>query len=406
MIQWTTAGESHGRALIGIIEGIPSGVRLDPDTITGALKRRRFGAGRGARMRIEEDTWQFLSGVRRRKTTGAPIAVEIANTEWKKWEDVLSPTQAPHSELGSETARAMPLTAPRPGHADLPGMLTYRLDDARDVLERASARETAMRVALGAIAAQVLQQAAGIVVVGHVVRIGSVDARAYAQQQIPTPADSDRLDQSPTRSLLNEDNEAFVKAIADAQHNGETVGGQVEIVAWNVPLGIGTYTSPFERLDAKIAGAMMSIPSAKSVEIGRATDQTRCAGSVAHDEIRLEDGHLFRPSNNAGGIEGGTSNGQPILVSVGFKPIPTVPKAGRTFDMVTGAPVPAFAQRSDTCQVVPAVVIAEAQLSLELLRAVTDRFGGRSLAELRDQIALANDYVDARLTALSARCPR
>lgn len=399
MIRWTTAGESHGKAIVGIIEGIPAGVSINLETITSALQRRREGIGRGARMRIEKDECQLLSGLRHGVTTGAPITVEIANTEWDKWADTLSPTK---KSVAPGRARDKVLSAPRPGHADLPGMLTYRLDDARDVLERASARETAMRVALGAIAAQVLRQAAGIEILGHVVGIGDITAQSYKQQVIPSIADRALLDSSPTRTLLGYDNEAFTAAIEEAKRRGETIGGQIQVVAWNVPLGIGSYTTAFDRLDAAIAAAMMSIPSAKGVEIGWATKQMRSPGSLAHDAIHLSQGHLVRPTNNAGGIEGGISNGEPIVASVLFKPIPTVPNAGTTFDMKTGEKTEAFPQRSDTCQVVPAAVIGEAQMALELLKQATARFGGRSLEEMKEQIDQANRYVVSRLASLDA----
>lgn len=387
MLRWLTAGESHGPALLATMDGLPSGIEVTTDTLREALARRRLGYGRGARQSFERDEVRLLAGVRHGLTTGAPVAVEIANSEWPKWEVVMSADPvAPEALLVDagtgdprEVARNRPLTRPRPGHADLPGMLSYDLEDARPVLERASARETAARVALGALAQAYLDQVAGIHLVSHVIAVGPERA---AHSELPTPGATPDLDASPVRTLDPDAEERFIAAIDVAKKSGDTIGGVVEVVAWGVPVGLGTHVQADRRLDARLAGALMSIQSVKGVEIGDGFAQAASPGSQAHDEIlRSQDGHLTRASNRAGGIEGGTSNGQPVVVRAAFKPISTVPRALRTVDLATGEEARALHQRSDTSQVVPGAVIAQAEVALVLADALGEHAGGNSAAE-------------------------
>lgn len=387
MLRWLTAGESHGPALVATLEGMPSGVELTTQTIRDALARRRLGAGRGARQKFEADDVRILGGVRHGLTTGAPIVIEIANSEWPKWEKVMSADPVLPEDLlvdagkgdEREVARNRALTKPRPGHADLPGVLSYDLAEIRPILERASARETAARVALGACAEAFLRQLANIELVSHVVGVGPCEAKLA---RLPLPSDEERLNASPMRALDKDDESKFLACVEETRAAGDTVGGIVEVVAWNVPIGVGTHVQSDRRLDAQLAAALMSIQSVKGVEIGDGFAQSRLLGSQAHDEIlRASDGTLTRASNRAGGIEGGTSNGQAIVVRAAFKPISTVPHALRTVDLATGEDARALHQRSDTCQVVPGAVIAEAEVALVLARALSDHAGGNSLAE-------------------------
>ena len=387
MLRWLTAGESHGPALVATLEGMPSGVELTTQTIRDALARRRLGAGRGARQKFEADEVRILGGVRHGLTTGAPIVIEIANSEWPKWEKVMSADPVSPEELlvdagkgdEREVARNRALTKPRPGHADLPGVLSYDLDEIRPILERASARETAARVALGACVEAFLRQLANIELVSHVVGVGPCEAKS---SRLPLPSDEEHLNASPMRALDKDDESEFLACVEETRAAGDTVGGIVEVVAWNVPIGVGTHVQSDRRLDAQLAAALMSIQSVKGVEIGDGFAQSRLLGSQAHDEIiRAADGTLTRASNRAGGIEGGTSNGQAIVVRAAFKPISTVPRALRTVDLATGEDARALHQRSDTCQVVPGAVIAEAEVALVLARALSDHAGGNSLRE-------------------------
>ncbi|MDC4233349.1 chorismate synthase [Actinomyces sp. B33] len=390
MLRWLTAGESHGPALVATIDGMPAGLDLTTGVLRSALARRRLGYGRGARQSFERDEVTILGGVRHGTTTGAPIAVQIANSEWPKWRVVMSADPVDPADLlvdagtgdGREIARNRPLTRPRPGHADLPGMLSYDLDEARPVLERASARETAARVVLGAIASELLRQVAGVELVSHVVSVGGEHAEPGLP--LPVPTDEEALDASPMRTLDPSAQNRFVAAVDAAKAAGDTIGGVVEVVAWGVPVGLGTHVQADRRLDARLAAALMSIQSVKGVEIGEGFAQAALPGSRAHDEIvRGPDGRLTRASNRAGGIEGGTSNGQPIVVRAAFKPISTVPRALRSVDLATGEEATALHQRSDTCQVVPGAVIAEAQTALVLADALSDHAGGNSVAEMR-----------------------
>lgn len=388
---------------MALIEGMPSGVPLTTQTIARALARRRLGYGRGARQKFEKDLVRFLGGVRHGLTTGAPIAIEIANSEWPKWETVMSadPVAAADLQVDAgkgdqrEMARNRRLTTPRPGHADLAGMVSYGLDDARNVLERASARETAARVALGACAAAYLSAISDIAVVSSVVAVGD---QSSSGQALPTPEDTERLDESPVRVLDPAVARRFTDAIDAAQSSGDTIGGVAEVVAWNVPVGLGTHVNERDRLDARLAAALMSIQSVKGVEIGDGFAQAAALGSAAHDEVEWgEDGRLARLSNRAGGIEGGTSNGQPLVVRAAFKPISTVPRALRTVNLETGEAATAFHQRSDTCQVVPGAVIAEAMVALQLARALDERVGGRSVVEARAHLDWYLDYAKQRM---------
>lgn len=403
MLRWLTAGESHGPALVATLEGMPSGVELTTQTICDALARRRLGAGRGARQKFEADEVRILGGVRHGLTTGAPIVIEIANSEWPKWEKVMSADPVSPEELlvdagkgdEREVARNRALTKPRPGHADLPGVLSYDLDEIRPILERASARETAARVALGACVEAFLRQLANIELVSHVVGVGPCEAKS---SRLPLPSDEELLNASPMRALDKDDESEFLACVEETRAAGDTVGGIVEVVAWNVPIGVGTHVQSDRRLDAQLAAALMSIQSVKGVEIGDGFAQSRLLGSQAHDEIiRAADGTLTRASNRAGGIEGGTSNGQAIVVRAAFKPISTVPRALRTVDLATGEDARALHQRSDTCQVVPGAVIAEAEVALVLARALSDHAGGNSLRECKRNLEAYCAHISERL---------
>ncbi|WP_314212937.1 chorismate synthase [uncultured Actinomyces sp.] len=403
MLRWLTAGESHGPALVATLEGMPSGVELTTQTICDALARRRLGAGRGARQKFEADEVRILGGVRHGLTTGAPIVIEIANSEWPKWEKVMSADPVSPEDLlvdagkgdEREVARNRALTKPRPGHADLPGVLSYDLDEIRPILERASARETAARVALGACVEAFLRQLANIELVSHVVGVGPCEAKL---SRLPLPSDEEHLNASPMRALDKDDESEFLACVEETRAAGDTVGGIVEVVAWNVPIGVGTHVQSDRRLDAQLAAALMSIQSVKGVEIGDGFAQSRLPGSQAHDEIiRAADGTLTRASNRAGGIEGGTSNGQAIVVRAAFKPISTVPHALRTVDLATGEDARALHQRSDTCQVVPGAVIAEAEVALVLARALSDHAGGNSLRECKRNLEAYCAHISERL---------
>lgn len=404
MLRWMTAGESHGPALVATIEGIPSGLALTTDDIRAGLARRRLGYGRGARQKWEQDEVCLLGGVRHGLTTGAPIVVQIANTEWPKWRTVMSADPvAPEALLidagtgdEREIARNKPLTRPRPGHADLAGMMSYDLDDARSVLERASARETAARVALGVIAERLLHQIAGVELVSHVV---AVCEEHSCSTRLPLPSDEEALNASPVRTLDAEAEQRFVARIDEAKKAGDTVGGIAEVVAWNVPIGLGSHVTAHQRLDARIAAALMSIQSVKGVEIGDGFAQAALPGSQAHDEIlRDEDGCLTRRTNHAGGIEGGMSNGQPIVARAAFKPISTVPHALRSVDLRTGEETHGLHQRSDTAQVVPGALIAQAEMALVLADALLEHTGGYSLGEARRNLQAYLDRIEERLS--------
>lgn len=381
MLRWQTAGESHGEALVAMIEGLPSGVEVVSDDVVSALARRRLGYGRGARMKFEQDKVRLLTGVRHGRTLGTPIAVEIANTEWPKWTEVMSADPLDH-ELARE-GRNAPLSRPRPGHADLTGMRKYAFDDARPVLERSSARETASRVALGAIAADFLEQAFGIRTVSHVLSIGGAGVEDQATAKRPTPDDLEALDASPVRTLDKDAEARMIARIDEAKANSDTLGGVIEVIAYGVPAGIGTYAESDRRLDAALASAVMGVQAIKGVEIGDGFLEAMRPGSEAHDEMVVENGHITRVSNRAGGIEGGMSNGQPIVVRAAMKPIPSIPKALRTVDVLTGEAAQAINQRSDSTAVPAAAVVAEAMVRLTIAQYALEKFGGDSIAETR-----------------------
>ena len=389
MLRWLTSGESHGPSLVGVMEGLPAGVELTTADIQEALARRRLGYGRGARMKFEQDVVRVLGGLRHGVTQGGPLAIEIGNSEWPKWTEVMSPDPVPPEALQvdagtgdvREVARNKKLTRPRPGHADLVGMRKYGFDDARPVLERASARETAARVALGVAAAKFIEQAVGIRLVSHVVAIG--EAEVPEGTALPTPDDVAALDADPVRCLDAESSAAMVAEVDAAHKDGDTLGGVVEVLAYGVPTGLGSYVQGDRRLDARLAGALMGIQAIKGVEVGDGFRTARRRGSAAHDEIvRGEDGRVERLSNRAGGIEGGMSNGEIVRVRAAMKPISTVPRALRTIDTANGEAATANHQRSDVCAVPPAAVVAEAMVALVLAEAVAEKFGGDSVAEV------------------------
>jgi chorismate synthase len=388
MLRWLTAGESHGRALVAICEGVPAGVEVATADIASALARRRAGYGRGARMKFEQDEVEITGGVRHGVTLGGPVAIRIANTEWPKWETVMSPDPVSAADLADQ-ARNAPLTRPRPGHADLAGMQKYGHDEARPVLERASARETAARVALGEIARRYLRQALGAQIVSHVVAIGSVCA---PQGVLPAPEDGVRVDEDPVRCLDPGASAAMQEEIDGARKDGDTLGGVVEVLVYGVPPGLGSHVHWDRRLDGRLAGAMMSIQAIKGVEIGDGFTTARRRGSEAHDEIEPAAGGVRRRTNRAGGIEGGMSTGEVIRVRAAMKPISTVPRALDTVDVRSGEPAKAINQRSDVTAVPAAGVVAEAMAALVLADAATEKFGGDSVREVRRNL---RGYLDS-----------
>ncbi|MFJ6612827.1 chorismate synthase [Streptomyces sp. NPDC091289] len=376
-LRWLTAGESHGPALTAVLEGMPAGVEISTKALADALARRRLGHGRGARMAFERDEAAFLGGVRHGRTQGGPIALRIDNTEWPKWQTVMAADSVPDEVLAG-LARNSPLSRPRPGHADLAGMQKYGFDDARPVLERASARETAARVALGEIARAFLLQAYGITVVSHVVGIGGVRA---PEDLAPGPGDVERVDADPVRCLDPEASAAMTAAVDRAHRDGDTLGGTVEVLAHGLPPGLGSHVHGDRRLDARLAGALMGIQAIKGVEFGDGFGLARVPGSLAHDEIEPGPDGLRRRTARSGGVEGGMSTGEPLRVRAAMKPIATVPRALATVDVATGRPAVAHHQRSDVCAVPAAAVVAEAVTALVLAHAALEKFGGDSLAE-------------------------
>jgi chorismate synthase len=379
MFRWLTAGESHGPALVAVVDGVPAGVAITTHDVADALARRRAGYGRGARMKFEQDEVELTGGVRHGSTMGGPVAIRVNNTEWPKWETVMSADPVDEDIL-NEQARNAPLTRPRPGHADLAGMQKYAHTDARPILERASARETAARVALGEVARRLLQQALGIEILSHVVSLGTV--AVPADQQPPQPEDRDRIDADPVRCADLATSAAMVAEIDEVRKDGDTLGGVVEVVVYGAPPGLGSFT----HLDARLAGALMSVQAIKGVEVGDGFTTARRKGSQAHDEIeRASDNSkkIQRRTNRAGGIEGGMSTGEPIRVRAAMKPISTVPKALDTIDVSTGEAAKAINQRSDATAVPAAGVVAEAMVALVLAEAATEKFGGDSVEEMR-----------------------
>lgn len=380
MVRWLTAGESHGPALVGIIEGLPAFIPVTTEGIQDALARRRLGYGRGARMKFEKDQIRIIGGVRHGLTQGGPVAIEIGNTEWPKWETVMSADPVDPEVLAAQ-ARNAPLTRPRPGHADFVGMQKYGFDEARPILERASARETAARVALGSVAAGLLREL-GIGLVSHTVAIGPVSGDPEAPGPLPAPDDVERLDADPMRCFDPELSARMVAEVDDARKSGDTLGGVVEVLAYGLPPGLGSHVHFDRRLDSRLAGALMGIQAIKGVEIGDGFLTTRRRGSAAHDEIRPGPDGVVRASNRSGGTEGGMSTGEPLRVRAGMKPIATVPRALGTVDTSTGEAATAHHQRSDVCAVPAAGVVAEAMVALVLADAVVEKFGGDSVAEL------------------------
>ena len=380
-MRWLTAGESHGPVLTAIVEGLPAHIQISTKEINEDLARRRLGAGRGARQSFEADQIRILGGIRLGISQGGPIAVEVGNSEWPKWEKVMSADPIDPGEI-SGLARNAPLSRPRPGHADMVGMQKYDFDDARPILERASARETAARVALGAIAKAFLQQSVGITILSHVKSIGGV---ALAED-FPLPAFSERarIDSDPVRCADPATSAKMLTEIDSAHTDGDTLGGVVEVLAYNLPPGLGSHTHWDRRLDARLAGAMMGIQAIKGVGIGDGFTSATRRGSVAHDEIeRDKAGRIVRRTDRAGGTEGGMSNGEILRISVAMKPISTVPKALDTIDVLTGEPAKAINQRSDVCAVPAAGIVAEAMAALVLAEAVLEKFGGDSVQEVK-----------------------
>lgn len=383
-MRWLTAGESHGPSLVGIIEGLPAQIHITSEEIKADLARRRLGFGRGARQKFEADELRILGGVRHGLTQGGPIALEVANSEWPKWEKVMSADPVPENEL-ADLARNAPLTRPRPGHADLVGMQKYDFDDARPILERASARETAMRVALGSIARAFLKQSAGIEILSHVVRIGSI--ATPENSLIPQPSDAPTIDEDPVRCFHSEAARRMVAEIEEAHKDGDTLGGVVEVVAHGVMPGLGSHVHWDRRLDSRLAGALMGIQAIKGVELGDGFLSAARRGSIAHDEIERDaSGKISRRTHRAGGTEGGMSTGEILRVRAAMKPISTVPKALDTIDVSTGEAAKAINQRSDVCAVPAAGIVAEAMVALVLAEAVMEKFGGDSIGETKRNI--------------------
>lgn len=381
MIRWLTAGESHGPALTAIVEGIPAQVEISTAAIDADLQRRRLGYGRGARQNFEADVVSIQGGVRHGLTQGGPIAIEVGNSEWPKWEKVMS-ADLVEPEILASLARNAPLTRPRPGHADLVGMQKYAFNDARPILERASARETAARVALGAIARAFLEQSVGITIMSHVVSIGSV--RVPDEMPLPTFADRDLVDADPVRCWDPKTSQAMVAEIDAAHSDGDTLGGVIEVLAFNLPPGLGSHVHWDRRLDSKLAAAMMGIQAIKGVELGDGFLSATRRGSIAHDEIELDEiGKVVRRTDRAGGTEGGMSNGEVLRVKIAMKPISTVPKALDTIDVLTRMPAKAINQRSDVCAVPAAGIVGEAMAALVLADVVLEKFGGDSVMETR-----------------------
>ncbi|MCU1587483.1 MAG: chorismate synthase [Frankiales bacterium] len=380
MLRWLTAGESHGPALTAILEGLPAGVAITTQDVAKDLARRRLGHGRGARMAFEQDDVSFQGGVRHGRTQGGPVAVLIGNTEWPKWQSVMAADPVPQ-EILDQQARNAPLTRPRPGHADLVGMQKYGFDDARPVLERASARETAARVALGTVARAFLSQAFGIEVLSHVVCIGAASVQDGAA--LPQPADLERIDASPVRVFDPEAEARLVAEVDEAKSAGDTLGGIVEVLVYGLPPGLGSHVHWDRRIDAKLAAALMGIQAIKGVEIGDGFEAARRRGSEVMDEIVHGDDGLTRTSGRLGGTEGGMTSGEVLRVRAAMKPISTVPRALRTVDVATGEASVAHHQRSDVCAVPAAGVVAEAMVALVIADAALEKFGGDSVEESR-----------------------
>lgn len=399
MLRWLTAGESHGPSLTAVLEGLPAGIEISTEQLTTALARRRLGYGRGARMKLELDDVSFTGGVRHGKTMGGPIAIVIANTEWPKWDLVMSPdVVAPELLTG---ARAEALTRPRPGHADFTGMQKYGFLDSRPVLERASARETAARVALGEVAATFLR-ALDVQLITHTVSIGTVMAKA--EMALPKPADLEEIDTDPLRAFNRDLSAEMVAEVDKAHSDGDTLGGVVEVLVYGLPPGLGSFVHWDRRLDSQLAGALMGIQAIKGVEVGDGFETARRRGSEAHDEIVIgSDNDVERLTDRAGGIEGGMSNGEVLRVRAAMKPISTVPRALQTIDVATGEQAKAHHQRSDVCAVPAAGVVAEAMVALTIANAVLEKFGGDSIAETKRNMLSYLESIPETLRSKIAR---
>ena len=380
-LRYLTAGESHGPGLVAILEGLPAGLPISSKQISDELTRRRHGYGRGPRMKVEADALEILSGVRGGLTLGSPVSVVIRNTEWEKWAHVM-PVE------GSPGGRE--LTRPRPGHADLPGMLKYDFDDARNVLERASARETAARVALAAVA-KALLGSVGVTVVSHVVRIGSVAVPEEAP--VPGPDDLEAVDASPVRCFDPAASDAMVEEIDRASAEGDSLGGVIEVLAYDLPPGIGSHVHWDRKLDGRLAGALMAIPAIKGVELGDGFAGAGRPGSRAHDEIEPD---LSRATTRAGGTEGGMTIGGTLRIRVAMKPLSTLKKRLRSVDLASGEPADAFQERTDVCAVPAAGVVCEGVAALVLADAVLEMFGGDTLDDLKDSVARYLERVGGR----------
>jgi chorismate synthase len=383
VLRWLTAGESHGPALVALLEGVPAGVSVTSTAIARELARRRLGYGRGARMSFEQDQVEIIGGIRHGVTLGSPVAVRVGNSEWPKWETVMAADPVDPALL-AEQARNAPLTRPRPGHADLAGMQKYGYTDARPILERASARETAARVAVGTVAKALLSQALGVEIVSHVVELGTV---AVKPGLLPRPEDAERIDADPLRCLDPEASARMVEEVDAAKRDADTLGGIVEVVAYGVPPGLGSHVQWDRKLDAQLAAALMSIQAIKGVELGDAFTQARSRGSQAHDEIVPGVDGVRRLTDRAGGLEGGITTGEPLRVRGAMKPISSLNRALSTVDVTTGEPATAINQRSDVCAVPAAAVVAEAMVALVLAAAATEKFGGDSVAEIRRNLS-------------------
>jgi chorismate synthase len=378
MLRWLTAGESHGPELIAMLEGLPAGVPVSFESIRTDLARRKLGYGRGSRMKFEQDELHVSGGVRHGYSLGSPIAIRIGNTEWPKWVEVMNPEPVEQTEISR--GRSAPLTRPRPGHADLVGMQKYGFDEARPILERASARETAARVALGAVAKSFLAEL-GIRSVAHTLQVGTV--RVPDGTALPLPDDVDRLDDDQLRCFDAETSARMVTEVEAAKKDGDTLGGVVEVLFYGVPPGLGSHVQWDRRLDARLAAAIMGIQAIKGVEVGDGFATAARRGSEAHDELFREDGEIYRTTDRAGGTEGGMSTGTVLRVRAGMKPIATVPHALHTVDVTTGEDASAHHQRSDVCAVPAAGVVAEAMVALVLADAVLEKFGGDNVVETK-----------------------
>jgi len=385
-LRFLTAGESHGKALVAIIEGIPAGLPLSREAVDHDLGRRMQGYGRGARMKIEQDRVEFLAGVRSGETLGSPIAMMVSNRDWKNWEDVMSAEGTPGEERRRKVVR------PRPGHADLVGVLKYDRQDARDILERASARETTMRVAAGAIARRLLD-AIGVSVGSHLVSLGGIVATVPMPLPVPLNPASDA---SPVRTLDPVAEQEMISRIDRAKKDGDTLGGEIEVVVHGAPVGLGSHVHWDRKLDGRLSAMLMSIPAVKGVEIGLGFEAARRAGSAVHDPIIRDDANVrgagfTRQGNNAGGLEGGMTTGEPLVVRVAMKPISTLMSPLKTVNFATGAEANAQSERSDVTAVPAMGVIAEALVALVIADAVLEKFGGDSLGELRTNL---DGYLD------------